>query len=554
MIHIFINSLLIVLLFTPFGLILSNNQKKDLTYYSSQLLYALVLLSFIGLLINFFLPLSAKLNSIIIIISIILIIKNRSIYFNKNFFIFILFAALIILILLLESNVYRPDAGLYHLPYIKIINDEKIIIGLSNFHFRYGHISIIQYLSALSNNLLFKENGIIFSQALIAASVIINFSFKVYEYNKSKIYNFHFYFLISILIFIFYKMSRYGEYGNDAPSHFLFFFLISELLALNKDNIKDLGNIFLIILFIILNKLTLLMCFFLGFFTLRKNTIISLFKLKRFYFLIFFTIIWLAKNILISGCLIYPVKSTCFDQLIWTDIDTVKKVSIENEGFTKDWPMYQKIMNKKEENTVSIKEYSKDFFWVKFWLKGHNKKVLEILIPYLIFLLFIFLYLFYQKKTEKLINKDFNYIIIILFLSCILWFIKVPMFRYGYSYIIGFISLIFATLLCNINTFKRDMRFFFNLLLIFLFSVLITKNTIRIIKNDNNYNNYPWPKYYSMDDKNISHGVIKEKLNGKIFYKPVKYCMYSNSPCGNYGLKSNLDTFIIKSYLVMYLK
>ena len=63
---------------------------------------------------------------------------------------------------------------------------KKIIVGLSNFHFRYGHISIIQYLSALSNNLLFKENGIVFGQALVATSVIINFSFKVYEYNKSK--------------------------------------------------------------------------------------------------------------------------------------------------------------------------------------------------------------------------------------------------------------------------------------------------------------------------------------------------------------------------------
>ena len=554
MIHVFINSFLIVLLFTPFGLILSNNQKKDLGYYSSQLLYSLLILSFVGLLINFFFPLSQKINSIIIIISLILILKNKSTYFNKNFFIFLIFSAVLIFILILESHVYRPDAGLYHLPYIKIINDEKIIVGLSNFHFRYGHISIIQYLSALSNNLLFKENGIVFGQALVATSVIINFSFKVYEYNKSKKYNLHFYFLISVLIFIFYKMNRYSEYGNDAPSHFIFFFLVSELLTLNKNNTKDLGNIFLIILFIILNKLTLLMCFFLGLFSLKRNTLVSLLKLKRFYFLIFFTVIWLVKNILVSGCLIYPVKFTCFDKLIWTDIDTVNNVSIENEGYTKDWPMYQKIINKTQESSVAMDEYSKDFFWVKFWLKGHNKKIQEILFPYLIFLFFVFLYLSFQKKTKKLINTDYNYILVILFLSCIFWFIKVPVFRYGYSYIISFISLIFAYLLSNINTFKKDMRFSFNLLLIFLFSVLIIKNSIRIIKSENNYNNYPWPRYYAMDDKNISHGAIKKELNGKIFYKPIQYCMYSNSPCGNYGLKSNIDTFIINNYLVMYLK
>ena len=88
-----------------------------------------------------------------------------------------------------------------------------------------------------------NKNGIIFAQALIAASVIINFSYKIYFYNKNKNYNFHFFYLISTLIFIIYKMNRYSEYGNDAPSHFLFFFLVSELLNSNKENIKDFCNI-----------------------------------------------------------------------------------------------------------------------------------------------------------------------------------------------------------------------------------------------------------------------------------------------------------------------
>ena len=101
---------------------------------------------------------------------------------------------------------------------------------------------------------------------------------------------------------------------------------------------------------------------------------------------------------------------------------------------------------------------------------------------------------------------------------------------------------------------KNNINKFFDYLLIFCLLILVTKNILRIHKVENDYNNYPWPKYYSMDDKNISHGVIKEKLNGKIFYKPIQYCMYSNSPCSNYGLKSNLDTLIIKSYLVIYLR
>ena len=78
---------------------------------------------------------------------------------------------------------------------------------------------------------------------------------KIYEKNKRQKYDFHFFFLISASIFIAYKMNRYSEYGNDAPSHFLFFFLISEMLSLNKTKVKSIANGLVLIPFIIFNKI-----------------------------------------------------------------------------------------------------------------------------------------------------------------------------------------------------------------------------------------------------------------------------------------------------------
>ena len=58
---------------------------------------------------------------------------------------------------------------LYHLPYINILNESNLIIGLSNLHFRYGHISIIQYISAIYNNSIFTDNGILVPTAIYLA-------------------------------------------------------------------------------------------------------------------------------------------------------------------------------------------------------------------------------------------------------------------------------------------------------------------------------------------------------------------------------------------------
>lgn len=552
-----LNSLLISLLFTPFGFILTNKNKKNLDYYSTQLLYGLIILTFIALLLNFIFPLSKNLNTLILIIPLIVLIKKKKIYFNFQFLGFLFLSTFIISLLILESDVYRPDAGLYHLPYIKILNDEKIIFGLSNLHFRYAHISIMQYLSAISNNLIFGNNGIVYAQALVASAVIINFSYKIFIFNKNKEYSFYFFYLVGALIYISYKMNRYSEYGNDAPSHFLLFFLISEILYLKEYKAKDICNNFILIAFIIFNKITLLICLFLGFISLNKSKIIDILKLKRFYFLIMFTFFWLLKNIIVSGCLLYPVKSLCFENILWSNIKTVELVSAENESWTKAWPDYVKIQNQNNEKIISNKDYSKNFYWLPYWSNGHLNKIIKILIPYLLFLILLILFLKTQGNLKKkfIYKKNYIYLIIIMFLASIFWFIKVPVYRYGYSYFISLISLLFAYTCLHFSELKNNINKLFNYLLIFCMLVLITKNILRIQKIDNNYNNYPWPKYYSMDNKNNLTQFKIHEVGKKHVTTPINgYCMYSKKICTNYEPKKNLKNKVIMNYDIFYFK
>ncbi len=555
---IFFNTFLVVLLFTPFGFFLSNKNKKNLDYFSTQLIYGLIILCFIALSLNFFFPLNRQVNTLILTIPILILIRKRKIFFSREYLQFLLFSSILILLLIIESDVYRPDAGLYHLPYTKILNDEKIIFGISNIHFRYAHISIIQYLSAISNNLLFKSNGIVFAQALIAAAIIINFLAKVYSYNKARKYNFHFYYLIGVLIFIIYKMNRYGEYGNDAPAHFLLFFLISELLSQNNKDQQNICNNFIIIIFIILNKITLLMCLFLSIFYLKNINVKNFLGLKRSYFLVIFTTFWIIKNIIVSGCILYPVKSLCIEKFIWSNIETVENVSAENEAWTKGWPDYVKIKKKNEEFIISKEDYSKNFFWLEYWTKGHLKKILKIIIPYISALFLIVIFLNIYKKNSKTFVKNYEYIlfIFIMLLASFFWFLKVPVFRYGYSYFISAMSLIFAYYCMHFVTYKIDIKKIVNYFIIFCIITISLKNIIRIIKTDNNYYNYPWPKYFSMNKGNFQENNQEIILEGKKFFTPPKnsYCMFSESPCANYGLNKNLKLIKIKNYNVLYFR
>ena len=551
---IILQSFLILILFTPFGLILSNENKKNLVYFSSQLLYGLIIISFIALFLNFFFPLNKLLNTFILIFPIFFLIKKKHIYFTKQFLLFLVISTVIIVLLIYESHVYRPDAGLYHLPYIKILNDEKILFGLSNLHFRYSHISIIQYLAAISNNIIFRENGIVFAQVLIASSVMINFLGKIFYYIKSQKYNFHFFFLISASIFIAYKMNRYSEYGNDAPSHFLFFFLISELLIIDRTKIKDVANILILIPFIIFNKITLILCIFFSFFLLKKINLTKLLKLKRVYFIIVFGLLWILKNIIVSGCILYPVKSLCISSLFWTDIKKVESVSIENEVWTKGWPDYILSIDKGGEQRVSKETYLKRFFWLPYWSQNHLKKILNILLPYLAFLFFlIFIFYVMKKKIKRfIVDRTFLGLIILMFLSTLCWLLKIPVFRYGYSYIVSLICFLFAYSSIHFN-FRRSAKNLFNILIVFLITIVTTKNLVRIISSTNDYNNHPWPKYYSMNENNQPADFKINTFGDKIIFNPINgYCMYSSKICTNYSLDDRLKMKKINSYYFFY--
>ena len=559
MFEIFFYSILILILFTPFGYFLIQNFESNLYGFSKQLIFGSVILSFLAITIHFFFPLNLITNSIILIFSLIILIKKRKSYFTKNFIIFLTLQSLLITILITESHVYRPDAGLYHLPFIGILNAEKINLGISNIHERYGHTSIIQYFSAISINFLFDDFGIVFAQAIIAVSVMINFSYLVYNYVKKKIFNFHFYFLFFILIYIFYKMNRYGEYGNDAPAHFLFYFLISELILHIEDkNSSNIINNLIITLFIIQNKVLLISVLIFNFINIPKINFKKIIYEKNLYFLIILFFFWAINNVLSTGCMLYPVKVTCFESLSWTSMEKIEQISIASEAWAKGWS----VLNQATKDKMDQLRFIENFYWLKIWSKTHLQLILKILLPYIIVVFLIILFL--NKKSQKKISDTYKklntkkyekYLILFAIFNVLFWFLKAPIYRYGYSTIITLIALSAAYFMSRKKIDYQLMNKLVITIFIIGFSVIFIKNQYRIIKSNNDYVNYPWPRYYSMDNSNEMTNFKVQKLKDKDILIPINgYCMYLKKICGHYPLYKNLDIKKIRNYDILYLK
>ena len=127
-------------------LILGKNENN----FYDQIIFGIIASGFISLSLNFFLPLNKELNSIFQIMTILLYFIFLKRKFDIREIKLILIASFIIFILILFDTENRPDAYLYHLPYSQILNENKIIIGLSNIHFRYSIISIFQYLGSFN--------------------------------------------------------------------------------------------------------------------------------------------------------------------------------------------------------------------------------------------------------------------------------------------------------------------------------------------------------------------------------------------------------------------
>jgi len=545
------------------GLAINKENKTTLANLCLKGIFGSVYLSFVALTLNFVFPLGKNLNTMLIIL-IFFFATYKKIDNYKNIILLSILSGCVSFIILNLENIYRPDAGLYHIPYIATLNDNKIILGLANIHFRFGHTSIIQYLSAIYNNHIFGNNGIVLPIATIFSFIFLYLLFEIKNNLKSNfIYTI---FLLLIFIYTVLGYSRYTEFGNDVTAH-LFSFLILSLFLKNfknkENNINLINKLFLLSIFSIMQKISMICLIIIPaycFFYLKPKI-----KILNFHnlFVTLFFLFFIFKNILVSGCMLYPISITCFDKLPWyssnKDSISAKIQGLDNHAWAKGWPDLK-------DKSIGQENFINNFNWLPTWSKNHGLKVLQKLS---IFFIFIFLFFYFLKFKPKILNNQKNLILeytknnIILLLcvslfGTIIWFLRFPTFRYGSSYLVSTIILFSIFIFFTIKSKKLlivNLEKITNYFLIFFITIFLAKNLTRFIGRANlDYYNYPWPKIYSEHSSNLKINPEPIFINGKLAYYFAKQeCHYTLSPCTHLKV-DNLDYYEKNNYKIFLLK
>ena len=161
-----------------------------------------------------------------------------------------------------------------------------------------------------------------------------------------------------------------------------------------------------------LDLATLFLYFTYLFINLIPKIIIQKFRL--FIFLFIFSLIFLLKNFIISGCLIYPIPFTCFDDSVasWsTPKHNVESRYYYESSVSKGWIKYLQTefnknqytyneINKKNDFLYPKKYLDKNlFFRLKYWLLGED--LIKLSKTFLILSLLTLLIFLINIKTFK---------------------------------------------------------------------------------------------------------------------------------------------------------
>ena len=506
-----------------------------------NIFYPIISLFYIGNLILIFNFFTGTNKTFIYLIGIFPILLNFLHIFKasyKQIDIVIKFLILSILGLSANTITFHQDAASYHLAYQNFIRSEKIILGMSNLHIRYGFSSISEYI----NSFFWLEKNFLFVHFvnLIFVTVYYFLLFWILKYsNDSKLK------IFSVIVLLYGFFDNFGIEGGKngyleidligkQDSSFGIMFLITNLfIYLFLIKLKTISKFeFSFILFFTLFTIQLKLFGFtllIGVFLLI-NKYENIRKINIYFPFFIVGLIWSIKNFLISSCFIFPIEITCFNSK-WFEKDAAKIQNQELRTFHNSYNF--------------LNETPKDFYinWSTRYINYYMS--INFLVSLLIILFFLIIFFKFNKKYSRYKLLFIFYYLVLVFM----FLISAPTVRFGYG--------LFLMLFLVLQLFFREERikkfkYYLNKELILISLLVLVVLTTPLSKN------YEF-KLESIQLSNIIPPDITYIKNEGYGYRvnssdsnDLQFC-WLNIECLP-KQKSNLKESFIRDYKIFYLQ
>ena len=427
-----------------------SKNKKTLLFVKKEIMYPIIGVAFLGnllIIINFVLPISSIFTYVIVFLTLSINffdikLPTLNILTPINFLYYIIIPAILIVSL---SNInFHYDAGYYHLNNQNWIRNSNITFGLVNFFWAFGMSSIYEYILAF---FWFDSN---FLNLHLINLVFIHWFYQFLTYSLLKSKNI---FLknASFFILIFSILDNFGFQGGrngfiyiegvgkqDVPVAILFFFisLISLLILHNKVQIDSVDMLFysFLVLFVIQIKLNASILVFLYLLIIFQQYKLGQ-SIQKIYYsqftIIIFGLLWVLKNLITTGCFLFPLDLSCINSFTWYSPDSTR--------------MYEDISTQSSMNYIIGDDFT---VWVSKFLEYTFYK--SLLLNFSISLLvIIFLRLLFFNKLKN--NQIVFFITIFFVTSNIIYLILFgPIPRYA----TGLFMFVVASLAIGIKEIK----------------------------------------------------------------------------------------------------
>ena len=529
-----------------YGYLAVNFSKKkyilhDLGYIGLVGILFLIIISYIS---HFFVSHSYIFNSLILIIGLFLFafetLKDKKFFKKKNIKLLILVFVILFLGIMMHKT--HDDFSYYHFPYTYYLTQSDIHIGVGNFGHGFRTSSSIFYLNSLFYLPLVKYYLFQLGAILIMGFSNLILLEKIFLEIKKKDISYLTYLSLLSFVFINVFFYRIQEHGTDKSAQILIFILFIELLSLK--NLKVLFHetfskiIIILTLIISFKSFYILYSIFLiplAIYLLNSkkiNQVNYLFKNFFVYFFVLTIFLITIVSFLNTGCLVYPVSLTCFDNFSWAI--PVSEVNNMNNWY-EQWSKAGAGPNFRVENPEL---YIQKFNWVNHWFEYYFfNKVSDFLLGiFFVVLVFFITFISKNKKKPKKNYLYFDYYIILLILF-IEWFYNHPALRYGgYSILALMIFYPFSCVLQFFENSQKKIKKNFIVLLSITIVIFSARNIDRLFNERTVYNYKPEINiFYKVDKKNFR---VEKEFNKLI--KNYKNCLKIKKKCEDENIKVNM--------------